>query len=177
MVSFVWTMNLFRRQWTAEELNPDSLVAGQMSCRWTSSPVVYSILATAFGLYPPYRSAASVACPGIEPDLPPYQNGVLPEHLQTVRLFDYRLRPSSSLSVGGLSCFPDEVEPSSPACRTGVVPLDHGTAMTEVGVEPTKSPGSRPGRFASLRTQSSASAIPPEAEIAGPGVAPGRRSL
>ena len=44
--------------------------------------------------------------------------------------------------------FPDGIEPSFPACRTGVVPLDHGTGMTEVGVEPTNSPGSRPGRFA-----------------------------
>ena len=48
---------------------------------------------------------------------------------------------------------PDGVEPSLPACRAGVVPLDHGIGMTEVGVEPTKSPGSRPGRFANLRTR------------------------
>ena len=31
-------MTPFRRQWTAGELNPDLLVASQMSCRWTSSP-------------------------------------------------------------------------------------------------------------------------------------------
>ena len=44
----------------------------------------------------------------------------------------------------------------SPGCHPGVVaigPRDH--RVTRVGVEPTKSPGSRPGRFASLRTQSS----------------------
>ena len=29
---------VLRRQWTAGELNPDLLVATQMSCRWTSSP-------------------------------------------------------------------------------------------------------------------------------------------
>ena len=27
-------------QWTAEDLNPDLLVAGQVSCRWTSSPLI-----------------------------------------------------------------------------------------------------------------------------------------
>ena len=31
-------MSPFRRQWTAGELNPDLLIASQMSCRWTSSP-------------------------------------------------------------------------------------------------------------------------------------------
>ena len=33
-------MSPFRRQWTAGELNPDYLVATQMSCRWTSSPYI-----------------------------------------------------------------------------------------------------------------------------------------
>ena len=27
-------------QWTAEDLNPDLLVADQVSCRWTSSPLI-----------------------------------------------------------------------------------------------------------------------------------------
>ena len=31
---------------------------------------------------------------------------------------------------------PDGVEPSLPVCGTGVVPFDHGTELTEVGVEP-----------------------------------------
>lgn len=39
-------------------------------------------------------------------------------------------------------------------------------ALTEVGVEPTNSPGSRPGRFSSLRTR-------PITSIAGPGNDPG----
>src|SRR6266702_8392688 len=41
--------------------------------------------------------------PGIEPDLPPYQSGVLPKHLQTV----YQM-------------IPDGLEPSLPGCRPGV---------------------------------------------------------
>lgn len=60
------------------------------------------------------------------------------------------------------------VEPESPPCHSGVVPLDHEPEVTEVGVEPTKSPGSRPGRFSCLRTRPS---------VASPGVAPGVRSL
>lgn len=52
-----------------------------------------------------HRHAGPVAevCPGIEPGLPPYHSGVLPEHLQTFRVI------------------PDGVEPSSPACHAGVV--------------------------------------------------------
>ena len=50
--------------------------------------------------------------PGIEPGLPPYHGGVLPKHLQTL--------PAPVV--------PDGVEPSSPACRAGIVPFDHGTA-------------------------------------------------
>ena len=53
---------------------------------------------------------AAVDSPGVEPGLPPYQSGMLPEHLQTQSLCS--LHP-----------------------------------VSEVGVEPTKSPGSRPGRF------------------------------
>ena len=69
---------------------------------------------------------------------------------------------------------PDAVEPSLPACRAGVVPLDHGIGMTEVGVEPTDSPGSRPGRFANLRTRPSG-LFTSQMDLAGPGVALGRR--
>ncbi len=57
---------------------------------------------------------------------------------------------------------PDGIEPSSSACRAGVVPLDHGTLtvgpqrpVTEMGVEPTKSPRSQRDRFANLRTRPS----------------------
>ena len=76
--------------------------------------------------------------PGIEPDLPRYQGGVLPKHLQT--------NVTSVIPVG--------VEPSSPACRAGVLPFDDGiVSVAEVGVEPTKSPASRAGRFSCLRTR------------------------
>ena len=55
-----------RCQWTAGELNPDLLVATQMSCRWTSSPS-HREITTDFGLHP--RRSASVA-PGVEPSPP-----------------------------------------------------------------------------------------------------------
>ena len=50
-------------QWSAGELNPDFLVAGQASSRWTSTPLT------------------SEAYLGIEPNLRPYRGRVLPEHL------------------------------------------------------------------------------------------------
>jgi hypothetical protein len=34
-----------------------------------------------------------------------YHSGALPKHLQTISISCYRLRPFSSLSLGGLSCF------------------------------------------------------------------------
>ena len=68
------------------------------------------------------------------------------------------------------------------------LPLDHEIALsvTEVGVEPTESRGSRPRRFSCLRTRPSTFFVPPEAaafkilpkaEMAGPGVAPDGRGL
>ena len=50
----------------AGESNPDLLVAGQVSSRWTSRPWFREVR------------------PGIEPGLRPYHGRVLPEHLQTI---------------------------------------------------------------------------------------------
>ena len=50
----------------AGELNPDLLVAGQVSSRWTSRPNSQEVR------------------PGIEPGPRPYHGRVLPEHLQTI---------------------------------------------------------------------------------------------
>ena len=54
-------------------------------------------------------------------------------------------------------------------------PLDHGIVLsvTEVGIEPTESRGSRPRRFSCLRTQPFASVR----KMAGPGVAPEGQGL
>jgi hypothetical protein len=75
--------------------------------------------------------------PGIEPGLPPYQGGVRPKHLQTTSDPGWN-RTITFLVVAQAS-----------------LPLDHGInlSVTEVGVEPTKSRGSRPRRFARLRTR------------------------
>jgi hypothetical protein len=75
--------------------------------------------------------------PGIEPGLPPYQGGVRPQHLQTTSDPGWN-RTITFLDVSQAS-----------------LPLDHGIrlSVTEVGVEPTKSRGSRPRRFARLRTR------------------------
>ena len=56
--------------------------------------------------------------------------------------------------LGGLSCFPAGIEPAL-SCMSGRR-LRHwttGSLMTEVGVEPTKSPRSQRDRFACLRTR------------------------
>ena len=56
--------------------------------------------------------------------------------------------------LGGLSCFPAGIEPAL-SCMSGRR-LRHwttGSLVTEVGVEPTKSPRSQRDRFASLRTR------------------------
>ena len=64
-------------QWTAGELNPDLLVAGQASSRWTSRPF----------LIPEVR-------PGVEPGLLPYQSSVRPQHLQTISSLAPRCIPA-----------------------------------------------------------------------------------
>jgi hypothetical protein len=58
---------------------------------------------------------------------------------------------------------PDLLVAGQASFRWTSSPLNNLFQVTEVGVEPTKSRGSRPRRFSSLRTQS----------VAGPGVAPG----
>src|SRR6476619_1422105 len=59
-----WTMSPIKFSGPAGESNPDFLVAGQASSRWTSSS---------------YRRLKFR--PGIEPGLPPYRGGVLPKTL------------------------------------------------------------------------------------------------
>ena len=139
-------------------MNPDLQFAELASFHWTISPLyrvdrtgVEPATPTLQGSVASWEHASPLSSEvrsGIEPDLPPYRGGVLPEHLQTIFIV-----------------IPDRVELSlswlSPRrlCRWTT-----GSQVTEVGVEPTKSRGSRPRRFASLRTRSQA---------AGPGVAPG----
>jgi hypothetical protein len=77
--------------------------------------------------------------PGIEPGLPPYRGGVLPQHLQTNFISD----PGWNRTIDFL-----DVDQAS-------LPLDHGiVSVTGVRVELTKSRGSQPRRFTSLRTRS-----------------------
>ena len=79
-----WTMgpseSLPAAQWTAGESNPDLRRAMPASSRWTSSPLNDGCncdLAT---------DVHTKVRPRIELGPPPYQGGVLPEHLQTGRL-------------------------------------------------------------------------------------------
>ncbi len=79
--------------------------------------------------------------PGIEPGPRPYHRRVQPKHLQTILL--------------NITVIPDGVEPSlSWVSSRRLSRWTTGSLVTRVGVEPTKSSGSRPDRFASLRTQS-----------------------
>jgi hypothetical protein len=103
--------------------NPDFLLARQASFRWTSSPLTKEVR------------------PGIEPGLPPYRGGVPPEHLQTNCQNDPGWNRTIVLLVVTQASWP----------------LDHGIGLllqvAEMGVEPTKSRGSRPRRFSCLRTR------------------------
>ena len=67
-------------------------------------------------------------CPGLEPDLPPYHGGVLPQHLQTV-----------------VSVIPGRIEPSFPDVTQVSLLLDHGDRHR---VDP---PGLAPG-FSGVRS-------------------------
>ena len=94
---------------------------------------------------------------GIEPSLPPYHGGVQPQHLQT-NVFSTFSDPGWNRTI----TFLHVTQASSP--------LDHGIrlSVTEVGVEPTQS------QVLGLL------ALPvcvPGHRVAGPGVAPGVRSV
>ena len=140
----------FRMQWTHRESNSDLCHARAVSSRWTMSPFRSvdrpgnrTPISWVQARHLPVRRAAhsSEVRPGIEPGLPPYQGGVQPQHLQTAAI--------------AIAMTPDGIEPSlswmSARClrrwTTG------SRCVTEVGVEPTESRGSRPRRFASLRTR------------------------
>ena len=91
--------------------------------------------------------------PGIEPGLPPYHGGVLPKHLQT-------------------KVIPDGIEPSFPGRQPGVVavgPRDRRSSSRG---------GSRTHKVTRLSTSPLCQVcVPGHVQVAGPGVAPGGRSL
>ena len=142
----------FRIQWTHRESNSDLRHARAVSSRWTMSPSRSvdrpgnrTPISSVQTRHLPVGRAAHVLSEvrlGIEPSLPPYQSGVQPQHLQT-RVFPHRSDPGWNRTITFL------VVTQAP------LPLDHGIGLTvtEVGVEPTTSRGSRPRRFASLRTR------------------------
>ena len=90
---------------------------------------------------------------GIEPSFPLYQSGVQPQHLQT------KSNPGWNRTI----TFLHVTQVSSP--------LDHGIklSVTEVGVEPTQSQV--------LGLLALPVCVPGHVSVAGPGVAPGGRSL
>jgi hypothetical protein len=122
-------------QWTHRESNPDCQSAELESSRWTMSPCFcsgpdgnrthHTDLARISRLpwYMPAR--VSEVRPGLEPDLPPYHGGVLPQHLQTIIFSD----PGQNRTAVLLGV----IQASSP--------LDHGIMfqVTEAGVEPADS--------------------------------------
>jgi hypothetical protein len=151
----------FRMQWTHRESNSDFRHARAVSSRWTMSP---SSAVDRPGNRTPISSVQTRHLPvgraaqlsevrlGIEPSLPPYHGGVQPQHLQTTSDPGWN-RTITFLHVTQVSS-----------------PLDHGIKLlvTEVGVEPTQS------QVLGLL------ALPvcvPGQSVAGPGVAPGGRSL
>ena len=156
----------FRIQWTHRESNPDFRHARAVSSRWTMSPLrsvdrpgSRTPISWLQARRLPVGRAAHVLSevrPGIEPGLPPYQGGVRPKHLQTkFRCSD----PGWSRTIA----FLDVAQASSP--------LDHGIklSVTEVGVEPTN--------HEALDLAALPVCVPGHVSVAGPGVAPGGRSL
>ena len=143
------------RQWTAGDLHPDFRHAKPASSCWTSSPIraveTVGIEPTAACLQDNLAALGTCAPttkvrPGIEPGLPPYHGGVPPQHLQTDRA--ERRTSAGDNRLGAPACLyrrPRTLRPT----------------VAEVGIEPTiVSPGSRPGRFACLRTRPSISPGP-----------------
>ena len=105
-------------EWTAGESNPDLRRAMPVSSRWTSSPFEER------NRPEPSRFPRLKVRPRIELGPPPYQGGVLPEHLQT----------------GFLGVVPAGLEPAYPVCKTGVFAArrrDELRSVARVGVEPT----------------------------------------
>ena len=138
----------FQGKWTHRESNSDFRHARAVSSRWTMSPFRSvdrpgnrTPISWLQARHLPVGRAAHVQSEvrlGIEPSLPPYQSGVQPQHLQTIEISN----PGWNRTI----TFLDVAQAS--------LPLDHGIkSVTEVGIEPTKSRGSRPRRFASLRTR------------------------
>ena len=157
----------FHIQWTHRESNSDFRHARAVSSRWTMGPFhsvdrpgnrtpISSVQTRHLSVGRAAHVLSEVRL-GIKPSLPLYQSGVQPQHLQT-KMFSIRSDPGWNRTI----TFLDVAQASSP--------LDHGIEMsvTEVGVEPTQS------QVLGLL------ALPvcvPGQSVAGPGVAPGGRSL
>jgi hypothetical protein len=103
---------------------------------------------------------------GVEPRLPGCKPSVLPLNEQPV-CFERSVRGSNPVPLLTTEvCCRNTYRPSSDPGWTRTIvflavdqassPLDHGIlfVVTEVGIEPTESPSSRPGRFTCLRTPS-----------------------
>ena len=83
----------FRIQWTHRESNSDFRHARAVSSRWTMSPYVQwtgrgiepRSPGCKPGIFPLDEPPMSEVRLGIEPSLPPYQSGVQPQHLQTIK--------------------------------------------------------------------------------------------
>ena len=135
------------------------------------------------GVFPlDHEPVDSVDLMGVEPIAPTLQESVAASGMQA-RIAERSVRESNpSFRLTTAACDRNTYRPccaSDPGWnRTSTFlhvtqassPLDHGiVSVTEVGVEPTKSRGSRPRRFADLRTR--------PIQVAGPGVAPGNSGL
>ena len=111
----------FRNQWTHRESNPDCQPAELASCHWTMSPF-RRCQWTAGELNPDLLVATQMSCRWTSS--PCFERSVRELNPSLVLTKDVccrnTYRPSRRL-------IPDGVEPSPPACRAGVVPLDHGT--------------------------------------------------
>ena len=148
-------------QWTAGESNPDCLGANQASSLWTSGPLFY-LQRSVRELNPVFLPTEEVCCRNT-------------------------YRPSSSISDPGWNR--TIVSWMSPR---RLCPWTTGSfsSVAGVGIEPTKSQGSRPCRFANLRTRpckwrvrglhpafQAYETLELASKVAGPGIEPGTPAL
>jgi hypothetical protein len=156
-------------QWTAGESNPDLLVAGQVSCRWTSSPFCSNL------------------------NQGPPENRTRSRSLQESHAASALADHSVHQSVESSQVVPEGVEPPFPLCKRGVVaigPRDVARVslrVARVGFEPTdiglRAPPEGWSRslcqfaYRAIRAPSNASFRVALRPFAGPGVEPRHPSL
>jgi hypothetical protein len=150
------TISGYLPEWTHRESNPDFQSAELVSSPWTMSPYSQGSGNRTHVLQLPRLADCRFPIPRrwTARDLHPHFRRAEPAS------FSWTSSPSNTLDLCPLisdrcSVIPDGLEPSLPRCRPGVVAAGPRDQISSRGGNRThnQSPGSRPGRFAGLRTR------------------------